>query len=133
MTSCTNEEPRYFGTKTSHVKANAFTIEIVGIYVPPRVPASYRQVASEQACESTGGVRADRCAGCQGGVRVDRCADSPGGEPFDQAPPPTFLPTVPLLMSSALQFKINNALPGIATILSLPLRFSCRLPPTSLT
>jgi len=35
MTSCTNEEPRYFGTKTCHVKANAFTIETVGVYVPP--------------------------------------------------------------------------------------------------
>ena len=133
MTSCTNEEPRYFGTKTCHVKANAFTIETVGVYVPPRVPASHRQVPSEQACESTGGVRADRCAGCQGGVRADRCAGSPGGEPFDQAPPPTVVPTAPLLMSSAPQFKINPALPGIATILSLPLRFSCRLPPTSLT
>ena len=95
MTSCTNEEPRYFGTKTCHVKANAFTIETVGVYVPPRVPASHRQVPSEQACESTGRVRADRCASCQGGVQVDRCAGSPGGEPFDQAPLPTFVPTTP--------------------------------------
>ena len=134
MTSCTNEEPRYFGTKTCHVKANAFTIETVGVYVPPRVPASHRQVPSEQACESTGGVRADRCASCQGGVRADRCAGSPGGEPFDQAPPPTIVPTAPtFLMSPAPQFKINPALPGIATILSLPLQFSCHLPPTSLT
>ena len=128
MTSCTNEEPRYFGTKTCHVKANAFTIEAVGVYVPPRVPASHRQVPSEQACESTGGVRADRCAGCQGGVREDRCAGSPGGDPFDQALPTTVVPTAPTLMSPAPQFKINPALPGIATILSLPLRFSCRLP-----
>ena len=133
MTSCTNEEPRYFGTKTCHVKANAFTIETVGVYVPPRVPASHRQVPSEQACESTGGVRADRCAGCQGGVRADRCAGSPGGEPFDQAPPPPSSQLLPLLMSPAPQFKINPALSGIATILSLPLRFSSRLPPTSLT
>ena len=95
MTSCTNEEPRYFGTKTCHVKANAFTIETVGVYVPPRVPASHRQVPSEQACESTGGMRADRCVGCQGGVRADHCAGSPGGEPFDQAPPPTVVPTAP--------------------------------------
>ena len=104
MTSCTNEEPKYFGTKTCHiflrektchVKANAFTIETVGVYVPPRVPASHRQVPSEQACESTGGVQADRCAGCQGGVRADRCAGSPGVEPFDQAPPPTVVPTAP--------------------------------------
>ena len=93
MTSCTNEESRYFGTKTYHVKVNAFTIETVGVYVPPRVPASYQQVPFEQACESTGGVRADHCAGYQGGVRAERCADSPGGEPFDQAPPPTVVPT----------------------------------------
>ena len=73
----------YFGTKACHVKANAFTIETVGVYVSPRVPASHRQVSSEQACESMGGVRADRCAG------------SPGGEPFDQAPPPTVVPTAP--------------------------------------
>ena len=108
MTSCTNEEPRYFGRKTCHVKANTFTIETVGVYVPPRVPASHWQVPSEQACESTGGVRANRCAGCQGGVRADRCAGSPGGEPFDQAPPPTVVPTAPtFLMSAAPQFKIN--------------------------
>src|SRR3954471_7261692 len=55
-----------------------------------------RQVPSEQACESTGGVRADRCAGYQGGMRADRCAGSPGGEPFDQAPPPTTVPTAPI-------------------------------------
>ena len=95
MISCTNEEPRYFGTKTCHVKANAFTIETVGVYVPPRVPASHRQVPSEQACESTGGVRADRYVGCQGGVRADRCAGSSGGEPFDQASSPTIVPTAP--------------------------------------
>ena len=83
MTSCTNEEPRYFGTKTCHVKADAFTIQTMGVYVPPRVPASHRQVPSEQACESMGGVRADHCA------------DSPGGEPFDQAPPPTFVSIAP--------------------------------------
>ena len=95
MTSCTNEEPRYFGRKTCHVKANTFTIETVGVYVLRRVPASHRQVPSEQVCESTGGVQGDCCAGCQGGVQADRCAGSPGGEPFDQAPPPTFVPTAP--------------------------------------
>ena len=95
MTSCTNEEPRYYGTKTCHVKVNAFTIETVGVYVPPRVPASHRQVPSQQMCESTGGVRADRCAGCQGGVRAYRCAGSLGGEPFDQALPPTVVPIAP--------------------------------------
>ena len=95
MTSCTNEDPWYFGTKTCHIKVKAFTIETVGVYVPPRVPASHRQVPSEQACESTGGVRADRCASCQGGMRADRCADSLGGEPFDQASLPTVVPTAP--------------------------------------
>ena len=40
---------------------------------------------------------------------------------------------LPLLMSSVSLFKINPALPGITTIFSLPLWFSCRLPPTSLT
>ena len=40
---------------------------------------------------------------------------------------------LPLLMLSAPQFKINPALPSIATIFSLPLQFSCHLPPTSLT
>ena len=95
MTSCTNEEPRYFGTKTCDVKANTFTIETVGVYVPPRVLASHRQVPSQQACESMGGVQADRCAGCQGGVRADRCVGSPGGEPFYQAAPPTVVPTAP--------------------------------------
>ena len=116
MTSCTNEEPRYFGTKTCHVKANAFTIEIMGVYMPPRVPASHRQVPSEQACESIGGVRAD------GWV-----------SPLTRLRRPPSSQLLPLLMSPAPQFKINPALPGIATIFSLPLRFSCCLPPTSLT
>ncbi len=83
MTSCTNEEPRYFGTKTCHVKANAFTIETVGVYLPPRVSASHRQVPSQQACES------------MGGMRVGLCEGSTGGEPFDQPPLPTLLPTAP--------------------------------------
>ena len=59
MTSCTNEEPRYFGTKTCHVKANAFTIETMGVYVPPRVllligrchPS--KRVSRREACEQT--------------------------------------------------------------------------------
>ena len=59
MTSCTNEEPRYFGTKTCHVKANAFTIETVGVYVPPRVPLLIgrcrpsKRVSRREACEQT--------------------------------------------------------------------------------
>ena len=59
MGSCTNEEPSYFGTKTYHVKADAFTIEIVGIYVPPRVPLLIgrcrpsKRVSRREACEQT--------------------------------------------------------------------------------
>ena len=84
MTSCTNEEPRYFGTKTCHVKANAFTIETVGVYVPPHVPFFY----------SLGGVMQGSYLST-GGVRADRCVGSPGGEPFDQALPPIVVPTAP--------------------------------------
>ena len=36
-------------------------------------------------------------------------------------------------MTPAPQFKITPALPDIVTIFSLPLQFSCRLPPTSLS
>ena len=133
MTSCTNEEPRYFGTKTCHIKANAFTIETVGVYVPPRVPASHRQVPSEQACESTGGMRADRCAGCQEACEQTAVQAHREASPLTRLCRPQSSQLFPLLMSPAPQFKINPALPGIATILSLPLRFSCRLPPTSLT
>ena len=59
MTSCTNEEPRYFGTKSYHVKANAFTIETVGVSVPPRVPLligrcrPIKRVSRREACEQT--------------------------------------------------------------------------------
>ena len=59
MTSCTNEEPRYFGTKTCHVKANTFTIEIMGVYVLPRVPLligrcrTSKRVSRREACEQT--------------------------------------------------------------------------------
>ena len=59
MTSCTNEEPRYFGTKTCHVKVNALTIETVGVYVPPRVPLLIsrcrpsKRVSRWEACEQT--------------------------------------------------------------------------------
>ena len=97
MTSCTNEEPRYFGTKTCHVKANASLLKPWAFTCRHESPLfiGNQQVPSEQACESTGGVRADRCAGCQGGMRADRYAGSPGGEPFDQAPPPTNVPTAP--------------------------------------
>ena len=59
MTSCTNEEPRYFGTKTCHVKANAFTIETVRVYMLPRVPfligrcRPSKHVIQREACEQT--------------------------------------------------------------------------------
>ena len=73
MTSCTNEEPRYFGTKTYHVKANAFTIQTVGVYVTPRVPflisrcRPSKSVSRREACEQTA-APADREACKQTGV-----------------------------------------------------------------
>ena len=133
MTSCTNEEPRYFGTKTCHVKANAFTIETVGVYVPPRVPLLIgrcrpsKRVSRREACEQTA-APAVREACEQTAVQAHREAS-----PLTRLRRPPSSQLLPLLMSSAPQFKINPALPGIATIFSLPLRFSCRLPPTSLT
>lgn len=133
MTSCTNEEPRYFGTKTCHVKVNAFTIETVGVYVPPRVPLLIgrcrpsKRVSRREACEQTA-ASAVREACEQTAVQTHREAS-----PLTRLRRPPSSQLLPLLMSPAPQFKINPALPGIATILSLPLRFSCRLPPTSLT
>ena len=133
MTSCTNEEPRYFGTKTCHVKANAFTIETVGIYVPPRVPLLIsrcrlsKRVSRREACEQTARPT-DRVACEQTAVQAQREAS-----PLTRLCRPPSSQLLPLLMSPAPQFKINPALPGIATIFSLPLRFSCRLPPTILT
>ena len=133
MTSCTNEEPRYFGTKTCHVKANAFTIETVGVYVPPRVPLLIgrcrpsKRVSRREACEQTA-APADREACEQAAVQAHREAS-----PLTRLRRPPSSQLLRLLMSPAPQFKINPALPGIATIFSLPLRFSCRLPPTSLT
>ena len=133
MTSCTNEEPRYFGTKTCHVMANAFTIETMGIYVPPRVPLLIgrcrpsKRVSLREVCEQTD-APADRAA-CQQTVAQAHREVSP----LTRLRRPPLSQLLPLSMSPAPQFKINPALPGIATIFSLPLRFSCRLPPTSLT
>ena len=112
MTSCTNEEPKYFGTKTRHVKANTFTIESVGVYVLPRVllligrcrPS--KRVSQREACGQTV---------VQAHWEVS---------PLTRLCRPPSSQLLPLLMSPAPQFKINPALPGIATILSLPLRFS---------
>ena len=133
MTSCTNEEPRYFGTKTCHVKENAFTIETMGVYVPPRVllligrcrPS--KRVIRREACEQTA-APADRETCKQTAVQAHGEAS-----PLTRLRRPPSSELLPLLMSLAPQFKINPALPGIATIFSLPLLFSCRLPPTSLT
>ena len=133
MTSCTNEEPRYFGTKTCHVKANTFTIETVGVYEPPRVPLLIgrcrpsKRVSRREACEQTA-APAVREACEQTIVQAHREAS-----PLTRLRRPPLSQLLPLLMSPVPQFKINPALPGIATIFSLPLRFSCRLPPTSLT
>ncbi len=133
MTSCTNEEPRYFGTKTCHVKVNAFTIETVGVYVPPRVPLLIgrcrpsKRVSRQEACEQTA-APADREACEQTAAQAHREVS-----PLTRLRRPPSSQLLPLLMSLAPQFKINPALSGIATIFSLPLRFSCHLPPTSLT
>ena len=142
MKSCTNEEPRYFGTKTCHVflrektchvKANAFTIETVGVYVPSRVSLLIgrcrpsKRVSRREACEQTT-VPADREV-CEQTVAPANQEASP----LTRLHRPPLSQLLPLLMSPVPQFKINPALPGIATIISLLLRFSCRLPPTSLT
>ena len=133
MTSCTNEEPRYFGTKTCHVKANAFAIQTVSVYVPPRVPLLIsrcrpsKRVSRREACEQTAApVVGEACE--QTTVQAHREAS-----PLTRLRRPLSSQLLPLLMSPAWQFKINPTLPGIATILSLPLSFSYRLPPTSLT
>ena len=84
-------------------------------------------LAVREACEQTA-VPAVREACEQTAVQAHREAS-----PLTRLRRPPSSQLLPLLMSPAPQFKINPALPGIATILSLPLRFSCRLPPTSLT
>src|SRR3954469_282420 len=112
MTSCTNEEPRYFGRKTCHVKANAFTIETVGVYVPPRVPLLIsrfrpcKRVSRREACEQTA-VPAVREACEQTAVQAHREAS-----PLTRLRRPPSSQLLPLLMSPAPQFKINPALPG---------------------
>ena len=59
MTRCTNEEPRYFGTKTCHVKVNVFTIETVGISCRHESPLLIDRcrpskcVSRREACEQT--------------------------------------------------------------------------------
>lgn len=121
MTSCTNEDPRYFGTKTCHVKANAFTIKTVGVYVPPRVPLLIgrcrlsKRVSRWEACEPTTTL-ADREVCEQTAVQAHREAS-----PLTRLRRPTSSQLLPLLMSLAPQFKINPALPEIATIFSLPI------------
>ena len=121
MTSCTNEEPRYFGTKTYHVKANAFTIETMGVYVPPRVPLLIgmcrprKRVSRWEACEQTV-APADREACERTIVQAHQEASS-----LTRLRHPPSSQLLPLLMSPAPQFKINPALSGIATIFSLPL------------
>ena len=68
MRSCTNEEPRYFGTKAGHVKANDFTIQTVGVYVPPWVPLLIgrchlsKHVSQREAYEQTAALTNWGCA-----------------------------------------------------------------------
>ena len=107
--------------KTCHVKVNAFTIEIVGVYVPPRVPLLIgrcrpnKRVSQQEACEQTA-APADREACEQIAVQAHREAS-----PLTRLRRPPSSQLLPLLMPPAPQFKINPALPGIATIFSLPL------------
>ena len=86
-----------------------------------------KRVSRREACEQTA-APAIREACEQTAVQAHREAS-----PLTRLRRPPSSQLLPLLMSPAPQFKINPALLGIATILSLPLRFSCRLPPTSLT
>ena len=86
-----------------------------------------KRVSRREACEQTA-APADREACEQTAEQAHREAS-----PLTRLRRPPLSQLLPVLMSPAPQFKINPALPGIATILSLPLRFSCRLPPTSLT
>ena len=98
-----------------------------------------KRVSRWEACEQTA-APADREACEQIAAPDDREAcEQTAMQAHREASPLTRLrhppssQLLPLLMSPAPQFKINPALPGIATILSLPLRFSYRLPPTCLT
>ena len=84
-------------------------------------------VSRREACEQTA-APAVREACEQTAVQAHREVS-----PLTRLRRPPSSQLLPLLMSSAPQFKINPALPGIGTISSLALRFSCRLPPTSLT
>ena len=101
--------------------ANAFTIETMGIYVPPRVPLLIgrcrpsKRVSRREACEQTA-ASADREVYEQTTVQAHREAS-----PLTRLRRPPSSKLLPLLMSLAPQFKINPALSGIATILSLPL------------
>jgi hypothetical protein len=105
MKSCTNDEPRYFGTKTCHVNANAFTIQTMGVHMPPRVPLLIgrcrlsKRVSRREACEQTA-APADREACEQAAVQAHREAS-----PLTRLrrPPSSQLP--PLLMVPAPQFK----------------------------
>ena len=83
-------------------------------------------LADREACEQTA-APADREACKQTAVQAHREAS-----PLTRLHRPPSSQLLPHLMSPAPQFKINPALLGIATIFSLPLRFSCRPPPTSL-
>ena len=86
-----------------------------------------KRVSRREACEQTI-APTDKEACEQTAVQSHREAS-----PLTRLRRPPLSQLFLLLMLPTPQFKINPALPGIATIFSLPLRFSCRLPPTSLT
>src|SRR3990170_2139314 len=91
-----NNQQSHFGTSVVMLQIrNTSIIETVGvlitIYVPPRVPFFYWL---------GGAVRGSYLS--TGGVRSDPCACSSGGEPFNLYPPPTSLPTSPLMAPEPL-------------------------------
>ena len=86
-----------------------------------------KRVSRREACEQTA-APVVRKACEQTTVQTHREAS-----PLTRLHRPLSSQLLPLLVSPVPQFKINPALPDIATIRSLPLQFSCRLPPTNLT
>jgi len=124
MRSCTNEEPRYFGTKNCQVNANASTIQTMGVYMPPRVPLLVsrcrpsKRVSRREACKQSA-MPTDWEACEQAAAQAHREV-SPLTRLY--RPPLSQLP--PLLMVLAPQYRHH---------LLFSSRFSCCLPPTSLT
>ena len=98
MTSCTDEERRYFRTKTCHVKVNTFTIETMGMHESPLLIGRCRpskRVSRREACEQTA-TPAVREAGEQIAMQAHREAS-----PLTRLRRPPSSQLLPLLMSPA--------------------------------